>query len=69
MKWIEILTIEDLPDEGVYVLVKFDDDYVGISAILDEEWVIVGRNKHPIYKNNEKLFTSCDPHSWMPLPV
>lgn len=67
-EWKYIHCVEDLPPEGEFVLVKFDDDFIGISAFqIDGEWEISGRFKRPIYKEKEKFFTSCDPKYWKKL--
>lgn len=67
MKWIN--TEEDrLPEDGSYVLVGFQFG-VGIAQYINGEWDTVGANRrHYIFTNKEKLYSSCQPLYWMPLP-
>lgn len=65
--WKYIECWEDLPKENEYVLVKFDDNFTSIMRFIDGEWEKTGKMRQPIYKNKEKLWTSCDPQWWKPL--
>lgn len=68
-EWIEIQSTKDLPKEGVNVLVAFDDGFLAISCLIDDEWDTGANGRRAIYKGIEKRHTSCDPHSWMPIPL
>ncbi len=67
-EWISLNCTENYPAEGEFVLVKFDDDFIGISSFSDDGWEISGKFRRPIYRGKDKIFTSCDPQYWMPLP-
>ena len=67
MNWKYIECAEDLPPDGEYVHVRFDDNFTSIMRFIDGEWEVTGKMRHRIYKGKQMLWTSCDPQFWRPL--
>ena len=66
MEWFEIG--KNPPPENEYVLVKFDDCFIGISRHSDFEWETGLAWKLPIFSKNKRMRTSADPQYWSYLP-
>lgn len=67
MQWKNV-NIDGYPEDGEYVLIGFDFG-IAIGQFIDEDWDTVGTNrKHFVFTKKEKLFSSCHPQYWMPLP-
>jgi len=68
MNWIYVESSDNLPVDGQYVLCLFDEDYVGISVYLNEEWHNTENGRITIFNLNKRFRTSCEPKAWMNLP-